>query len=104
MDQPTFSGCLVQARLIGVIGAQQTETNGKTQRNDRLLAVPLKARRFKTLQSAKELDKRMIKEVERFFQTYNEEGGKKFKLLGIHGPNRAEAIARSGMKQFQRQQ
>nr|MDQ3622507.1 inorganic diphosphatase [Verrucomicrobiota bacterium] len=35
MDAPTFVGCLVRARLIGVIEAEQTE-NGKTLRNDRL--------------------------------------------------------------------
>src|SRR5438876_43986 len=38
MDEPAFPGCLVPARLIGVIEAEQTE-KGKTERNDRLIAV-----------------------------------------------------------------
>src|SRR5690242_7742786 len=38
MDEPSFTGCLVRARLIGVIEAEQTE-DGKTARNDRLIAV-----------------------------------------------------------------
>src|SRR5436309_14730303 len=38
MDQPVFTGCLVKARLIGVIEGKQTE-RGKSARNDRLLAV-----------------------------------------------------------------
>src|ERR671939_103970 len=35
MDEPAFTGCLVPARLIGVVEAEQTE-EGETQRNDRL--------------------------------------------------------------------
>ena len=38
MDEPTFPGCIVPAQLIGVLEAEQTE-DGKTIRNDRLIAV-----------------------------------------------------------------
>src|SRR5215212_9852523 len=38
MDEPAFAGCLVPARLVGVIEAEQTE-KGNTARNDRLIAV-----------------------------------------------------------------
>ena len=37
MDAPVYPGCIVPARLIGVIEAEQTEA-GETERNDRLLA------------------------------------------------------------------
>src|SRR5262245_39465179 len=37
-DEPTFVGCIVPSRLIGVLEAEQTE-KGKTIRNDRLVAV-----------------------------------------------------------------
>src|SRR5438046_10317631 len=37
MDEPAFCGCLIESRLIGVIEAEQSE-DGKTERNDRLLA------------------------------------------------------------------
>src|SRR5215212_1303855 len=39
MDEPAFPGCLVPARLIAVIEAEQTERDGETTRNDRLIAV-----------------------------------------------------------------
>src|SRR5919112_6401161 len=42
MDAAAFSGCIVPSRLIGVIEAEQTE-NGKTFRNDRLIAVATKS-------------------------------------------------------------
>src|SRR5262249_50979055 len=38
VDEPVFPGCIVRSRLIGVIEAKQRE-DGKTTRNDRLLAV-----------------------------------------------------------------
>jgi inorganic pyrophosphatase len=36
LDQPTAVGCLLTARLIGVIEAQQTAEDGSKCRNDRL--------------------------------------------------------------------
>ena len=36
MDEPAFPGCVIQARLVGVIEATQSE-NGKKIRNDRLI-------------------------------------------------------------------
>src|SRR3954451_24377864 len=43
MDEPAFTGCLVATRLLGVIEAEQTE-KGKTERNDRLIAVSANSR------------------------------------------------------------
>src|SRR5256714_11155497 len=39
MDEPAFAGCLVRVRPVGVIEAEQTERDGGTARNDRLIAV-----------------------------------------------------------------
>src|SRR6185312_2842907 len=38
VDEPTVVGALVQVRLVGVIEAEEKE-DGRTERNDRLLAV-----------------------------------------------------------------
>src|SRR5215210_6607135 len=48
MDEPAFVGCLVPARLIGVIEAEQTE-EGKTTRNDRLIAVTTTSRNHRDI-------------------------------------------------------
>jgi inorganic pyrophosphatase len=103
MDQPTFCGCLILSRLIGVIEAQQTEKDGTTERNDRLVAVPLESRNYGKVRSLKDLDKQMLDEIERFFHSYNEQSGKQFKLVGFHGPHRSESLAQEGMKQFAKQ-
>ena len=100
MDQPTFCGCLIPCRLIGVIEGRQTEKDGKSERNDRLVAVAVHTRMLGKLHSAKSLDPQMLSEIEQFFVTYNQQEGKKFKLLGLHGPNRAQTLVKKGMKQF----
>jgi len=100
MDQPTFCGCLALSRLIGMIEAQQTEKDGTCERNDRLVAVPCQTREWRKVRSLKEIDCHLVDEIERFFQTYNAKSGKKFKLLGLHGPHKAESLARQGMKVF----
>jgi inorganic pyrophosphatase len=70
MDQPTFCGCLILSRLIGVIEAMQTEKDGTTERNDRLVAVPLESHNFGKVRSLKDLDQQMLDEIERFFTSY----------------------------------
>ncbi len=100
MDQPTFCGCLVLSRLVGVIEAEQTEKNGEAERNDRLVAVPLETQRYGKVRSIKDLDQQMLDEIERFFKSYNTQTGKKFKLIGFHGRHRAESLAKQGMRKF----
>jgi inorganic pyrophosphatase len=88
MDAAAFTGCRVQARLIGVIEAEQVE-DGKRIRNDRLLAVADKAKDYAHLRKAADLNGNLLREIEHFFLSYNEMRGREFKLLGVHGPRRA---------------
>src|SRR5262249_47426967 len=39
MDAPTFPGCVIKGRPVGVIEATQKEKDGKSGRNDRLIVV-----------------------------------------------------------------
>ncbi len=98
MDEPTFCGCLVPSRLIGVIEARQTERDGTQERNDRLVALPVKCRRDSDCKTLKDLSDRHVEEIEQFFVSYNRVNGKKFEVLNVHGPKRAEELARAGMK------
>ena len=88
MDEPTFTGCIVPARLLGVIEAEQTE-EGETERNDRLIAVAANSRDYSEIHNLDDLNQNMIKEIEQFFITYNKERGKKFRGLGTRGPKQA---------------
>lgn len=91
MDEPAFTGCLVSCRLLGVIEAEQTE-KGKTQRNDRLLAVASSSHTHGHLKSLDDLNNRIVDEIEHFFVSYNAAKGKKFKPLGRFGPERARKL------------
>ena len=53
MDEPAFCGCLVPARLIGVIEAEQTERDGTSERNDRLVAIPIKGATLRTARASR---------------------------------------------------
>jgi inorganic pyrophosphatase len=88
MDEAAFAGCRVQARLIGVIEAEQVE-DGARIRNDRLLAVAEKAKDYAHLRKAADLNGNLLREIEHFFQSYNDMRGREFTLLGVRGPRRA---------------
>ena len=85
MDVPAFPGCVVEARLIGVIEAEQSE-DGKTQRNDRLIAVCNASHTHSNIKSIRDLNESLLDELEKFFVNYNAEEGKKFKVLACKGP------------------
>jgi inorganic pyrophosphatase len=102
MDEPAFCGCVIPARLIGVIEAEQTERDGETSRNDRLVAIPVDARTYNDCKSLKDLNEHRLKEIQEFFVSYNRVRGKKFKLLGLRGPDEAVTTAKQGMTRFRK--
>ncbi|HUS04862.1 MAG TPA: inorganic diphosphatase [Bryobacteraceae bacterium] len=91
MDEPTYPGTLVPSRLLGVIEANQTE-DGKTERNDRLIAVAANSRRHGGLQSIQDLNALLLEEIEHFFTSYNLIKGKRFAVVGRSGPERAQEV------------
>jgi inorganic pyrophosphatase len=96
-DELLFPGCLVPARLIGGLKAQQSE-EGKMKRNDRLLAAPVLPQEYGAPRSVRDLDKRLLSEIEAFFATYQELRGKKFKVLGVLGPKEAKSLVQKSQE------
>jgi inorganic pyrophosphatase len=91
MDEPAFPGCVVPARLIGVLEAEQTE-GGKTVRNDRLVAVvetPYNPAEFHSLE---ELSPQRLGEIEQFFVSYNRVEGRQFRPLARRGAEHARGL------------
>ena len=99
MDAPTFVGCLITARVIGVIQAEQTE-KGKTDRNDRLISVATHAHIHGEVKSLKDISPKLVDEMEHFFVSYNQIRGKVFKPLGRFGPKRAMSLIEQGREKF----
>lgn len=94
MDEPAFVGCLVHCRLIGVIRAEQTERDGESERNDRLIAVADKSSEHKEIKTLSDLPDNLASELEHFFRSYNEAKGKEFKPLGNRGPTEAKKLVK----------
>jgi inorganic pyrophosphatase len=103
MEEPAFPGCLIPARLIGVIEAEQTE-KGETMRNDRLIAVAKDSRTHSEIQSLADLNKSLVKEIEHFFTSYNQAKGKRFKPLGRFASDRAWQVVEAGIKAHSQKQ
>jgi inorganic pyrophosphatase len=97
MDEPAFVGCFVEARLLGVIEAEQRE-NGKSERNDRLVAVAAKSHTHGSLRSLTNVDPKLIEEIEHFFISYNDARGKKFKPKARKGPTVARRLVKKQTK------
>lgn len=89
LDESIPTGCLISARLIGVIEADQTERDGRTTRNNRLLAVATRAHTHADVKTIEDLRPKMVDEIEHFFISYNQTKEKTFKPKGRGGPERA---------------
>ena len=63
MDTPTTTGCLVTARLVGVIEALQTD-NESSGRNDRLIAVATHAHMHGEAKTISDIDPKIVDEIE----------------------------------------
>lgn len=99
MDDPAFTGCLVPAKLIGVIEANQTEDQ-ETTRNDRLIAVAADSRNHSHVRFLGDLNHNVVHEIGRFFVSYNETKGKEFEILSRLGPDRAVKVIEMAATNF----
>jgi len=97
MDAPAHVGCLIEIRLIGIIQAEQTE-DGKTVCNDRLLGAAIHSYDHEDLESIKDVSKTLLEQLEEFFISYNKQRGKKFKVTGTGGPEKAMKFLKAGMQ------
>jgi len=88
----TFTGCLVECRIVGCIQAEQTEKK-QTVRNDRYIAIPLVSETFGYVDDIKDMPKSIITELEYFFINYNKIEGKKFNpIKNISGKDAMKLI------------
>jgi len=91
-DGCLFTGCRVKARLIGGFRAQQIpKGKKKSERNDRLFAVPVMPTIPNPPRSMESLDEKLLTDLESFFISYNAVEGKEFKVLRTMTKKEAEA-------------
>lgn len=99
MEEPAFPGCLVEARLLGAIEANQTKM-GRKMRNDRLIAVADTMPGLEHYRTLKDVPRNVVDQIEHFFVSYNTAEGKAFTPLRRVEATRAKKLVREGEEKF----
>lgn len=76
MQQPTFPGCLLKVRPVGIMGMIDTG-----EKDYKILAVPVDDPRFAEIQNIDDVPEAFKKEVQHFFSVYKNLQGKKVDVL-----------------------
>jgi inorganic pyrophosphatase len=98
-DAATLPGLVLTCRVIGILQIEQ-KSKGKTERNDRLFAVPRKSHSEQGLRDVRDLSKPMQEELERFFIATDELEAKKLENIGWKGPKVALKAIKEAGKSF----
>ena len=101
LETPTFPGCVVRGRVVGVIEGQQTGRSGTTTANPRLIAVATKSTEYAAVRRLSELPPALIDEITHFFVSYNDATGKSYRPAGAFGPRRATALIEAAIRRRQ---
>lgn len=87
-DAQTYPGVVLRCKPLGVLEVLQ-RSKGKTERNDRVFAVPDRSPLETDLQDIRRLPSRARDELEQFFRATNALENKELEFLGWRGPGRA---------------
>jgi inorganic pyrophosphatase len=85
VTNPTFPGCIVAARPIGLLRMLNDE-----KRDDKILAVPTGDPRYAECHELKDLPEHILKEIAYLFETYKVLEGKAVKVVGWYGVKAAK--------------
>jgi inorganic pyrophosphatase len=84
-DVPSYPGVVVECRAIGVLHVEQNRTNhdpSQRIRNDRIMAIPIAARRQHGIKSFAVLSARVRQELEHFAMAATALEGKDLRIIG----------------------
>ena len=99
-DTSTFPGVVVPCRAIGLVQLDQRQKTGRgRERNDRILAVPVKAPRMDHIRTVRDLPARQRRELEEFFVQATALTDKDVRVLGWAGRAAALQHIRRSLKE-----
>lgn len=87
VDEPSFTGCLMEARPVGVLGMEDSKEN-----DQKILAVPNRNPRFDSIHTTDQVFPHVLKEIEYFFSIYKELQGVKTTMRGWGTPRDARRV------------
>lgn len=82
-EYPTFPGCRINCRLVGMLKAEQKE-DGAFYRNDRYFFVPEHSLAYRHITTMADFPEQLRKELLAFFVHYNQAQEKDFNPLAIN--------------------
>lgn len=90
MDQPTFPGCVITARPIGML-----EMIDSGDRDEKLLCVPDKDPRYASVNTLSDIASHRLDEIAEFFRTYKNLEKKVTEILGWKDADQVQALIQS---------
>ena len=98
-DAATFPGLIIACRVIGILQIEQ-KSDGSSERNDRLFAVPRRSHSEQGLRDVRDLSRPVQQELEKFFIATDELENKKLEILGWKGPKAGLQAIEDARKTF----
>src|SRR5580700_1933130 len=95
VNEPTFSGCLIEARVVGLFKMIDKGVN-----DYKVLGVPNADPLFVHLKKLEDVPPHFLREVEHFFGTYKQLEGVVTSSLGWIGAEEATAEVRKSVERF----
>lgn len=96
MDQPTFPGCIIAARPIGML-----EMIDGGDRDEKILCVPAKDPRYAQVKSLADVASHRLDEIAEFFRTYKNLEKKVTEILGWKDADQVQALVDACVKASQ---
>lgn len=95
LQDPTFAGCLVEARPIGLLQMLDQQVP-----DQKILAVADSSPVHKSIRNHTDLDRHVLREIEHFFSVYKELEGKHTEVRGSQDAAHAHQVILAGHKSF----
>lgn len=95
VNEPTFSGCLIQARVLGIFYMTDNGVN-----DFKILGVPDTDPLFRDFANLEDVPHPFLREVEHFFATYKQLEGASVKTYGWHPAKEAIAEVHKSIERF----
>jgi inorganic pyrophosphatase len=95
MDQPTFPGCVIAARPIGML-----EMIDGGDRDEKLLCVPVKDPRYAQVRSLSDVAPHRLEEIAEFFRTYKNLEKKVTEILGWKDVDQVNPLIETCIKAY----